>query len=279
MKLIALLVIAAGINGYSCILFLTHQNSYEFQAREAEVLNSLQKVLSVDSIEVSVIQADSLPPDALSPVLKEDSTRYFCRLEFAEMDKNTRITLIIRHSAGRIQDSLVAQGFFPQAKAALVLKAKSYFSKSQLGNIILSTLPDKARISIDGKRIGTSPVEMPLCPGSHRLLLEKSGFGDIDQELFIKSGEEIDLKYRLLKDGRKYSSTVLFRVCLGLTAAAFASQVANDYYHDRYSDLAPGSSPKQFDQAFTEYRAANAGRNILMASTVALWGLFIWKSK
>jgi hypothetical protein len=63
----------------------------------------------------------------------------------------------------------VTVGSSPVELPPVVLRAPS-------GTLMLTTVPDGAAVSIDGRRLPqTTPATIPLPPGNHTVLVEKSG--------------------------------------------------------------------------------------------------------
>lgn len=59
--------------------------------------------------------------------------------------------------------------------------------------------PDGAEVLVDGKSIGTMPLDMPLivAPGEHKVVVHLDGKKDGDKNLRVASGDEVEVKIKL----------------------------------------------------------------------------------
>ena len=71
----------------------------------------------------------------------------------------------------------------------------------------LTTEPAGARVTLDGKRVGETPVNLPeVAPGTHQILIEAKGYYPYDSNIELGAGQELSLHPILKKDTR-----VMFR--------------------------------------------------------------------
>ncbi len=68
---------------------------------------------------------------------------------------------------------------------------------TQEGKMVVNSVPSEASVSIDGNRLGLTPLTSPLSPGKHSLRIEKSGYEEITEEIEIVSAQTIEKKYTL----------------------------------------------------------------------------------
>ena len=86
--------------------------------------------------------------------------------------------------------------------------------KALLTPVTVKVAPDGADVSVDGKGVGTAPIEevLYLDPGEHVILVEKQGFAPHKQEFVAKRGDaiafEIDLAAEVLTGVISVKSTV-----------------------------------------------------------------------
>lgn len=76
-----------------------------------------------------------------------------------------------------------------QVKAGDAINLKNIMMEKEDGFLQLSTQPTKAKILINGKYIGNSPMKIPLSPdSSNQLQIVKEGFKTVTQKVKVKSG-------------------------------------------------------------------------------------------
>jgi serine/threonine-protein kinase len=64
--------------------------------------------------------------------------------------------------------------------------------------IAVTSDPPSARVQIDGRAVGATPLEaMPIPPGRHRVQVDKPGFTPFSREVVTKMGEGLDVKATL----------------------------------------------------------------------------------
>ncbi len=77
----------------------------------------------------------------------------------------------------------------------LLVSAKPEQLKASLK---LTTIPRKAKVSIDGKDVGHTPIEISdLAPGSHEITIRRKGFRVVKKELHLSSDKPNDFKIKL----------------------------------------------------------------------------------
>lgn len=67
--------------------------------------------------------------------------------------------------------------------------------------LVLHSVPDSASTSVDGKPAGVTPIDVPLTPGNHKLLLTHSGYKDLTTQVGIERGERKLLELKLDPSG------------------------------------------------------------------------------
>ena len=63
------------------------------------------------------------------------------------------------------------------------------------GLVLIESKPRGADIYIDGKRVGVTPMQVPLDPGTHRLVLQKHGFRPMTDEIVLEKATEEPVEY------------------------------------------------------------------------------------
>ena len=75
---------------------------------------------------------------------------------------------------------------------------------AQLGSIYIDTRPRGARVTIDGRVIGTTPIRVPDLPrGDHRVLVELEGFRAHSTLVTVRPGEQARLAVTLVREERE----------------------------------------------------------------------------
>ena len=83
-----------------------------------------------------------------------------------------------------------------QLKAGSSINLTNIIMDKVDGFVKISTQPEKAKILLNGKYIGYSPMKVSLPPkGGHLLRLTKEGYKTIDQKVMVKSGETEELNF------------------------------------------------------------------------------------
>src|SRR5207253_10729261 len=80
-----------------------------------------------------------------------------------------------------------------------VIEGALVASRDLVGAVKLDVDPAGARVLVDGRAIGTTPLAEPatLDLGDHALRVEKAGFDPVEQTLHVAGGNEITLTLRL----------------------------------------------------------------------------------
>jgi hypothetical protein len=73
---------------------------------------------------------------------------------------------------------------------------------TELSNIEISSTPDGADITIDGKFVGNTPSSVKLAPGDHTILIEKSGFKSWQRTLTASPSGNVKVDAALDKEPR-----------------------------------------------------------------------------
>jgi len=68
------------------------------------------------------------------------------------------------------------------------------------GKLAIMTSPVAARISIDGREVGRSPIQMELAPGVHQVRAESAEHRTITRQVTLQAGQEVQLALELDAD-------------------------------------------------------------------------------
>jgi len=104
-----------------------------------------------------------------------------------------RIMLTRRAPAATVAASLKAERRSPSAPPAAGAAARTPAPAAPgvtTGSVAIDSRPRGARITIDGRALGQSPVSVPgLTPGAHALRLELEGYKPLASTFIVKAGE------------------------------------------------------------------------------------------
>ena len=88
-----------------------------------------------------------------------------------------------------------------QVKAGVPITLKNVVMKKKDGLAKIVTQPINAKILINGKYIGNSPIDIPLTPDKqHTLQLKEEGFKTVTQKISVPSGETKKLEFKLKEE-------------------------------------------------------------------------------
>ncbi len=74
--------------------------------------------------------------------------------------------------------------------------------RGSLGSLKVTTQPDGAAVTVDGRNYGTTPaVVEPVQPGSHGIRITKDGMSEILQTVVVEPGQETTIDAVLLAEG------------------------------------------------------------------------------
>lgn len=72
--------------------------------------------------------------------------------------------------------------------ADALMSALAGSSRKTVGQIKLTSRPDGAHVTIDGRPSGTTPLEVQLAPGEHQLVLSADGRSDVTRSMTVVQG-------------------------------------------------------------------------------------------
>ncbi len=75
--------------------------------------------------------------------------------------------------------------------------------QGETGSLIVRTVPERAKVFLNGVYYGLSPLRLKLKPGVHELLIRKDGFQDFSEKVAVDRGRETEVEERLRSDPRK----------------------------------------------------------------------------
>jgi len=81
----------------------------------------------------------------------------------------------------------------PQKIPSMILASGKDSSATDLGELQVRSEPEEARIYIDGKKIGTTPLNLHIPEGQYSLVIKKRGYADYTRTLEVKSPLKIKI--------------------------------------------------------------------------------------
>jgi hypothetical protein len=179
-------------------------------------------------------------------------------------------------------------------KLALRLEAKGSAggeAATAVATVSVSSEPQGARLSLDGKVVGTTPYEnTSLAPGEYALRLERDGYKPREEAVVVDAKKPLRLSYALEQvsershaKGQK-KGQVGRRILFGVGAAALAGAgVALNQYarsaHGDYSRLPAATSRDEFDAAWNDverFKTLRNGAYILSAVSGVAFGISLF---
>lgn len=81
-------------------------------------------------------------------------------------------------------------------RLALLLAASASAAVAQ-GSLVIESTPPSARVEVDGRHVGSSPVTVPLEAGAHRVVLTRIGYQAWEQTVRVADGERVEVRAEL----------------------------------------------------------------------------------
>jgi hypothetical protein len=92
----------------------------------------------------------------------------------------------------------------PSRSLTVELRPGLDVAAAQLGSIYVDTRPRGARVTVDGRLVGTTPVRVPeLARGEHRVLVELDGFRAHSTVVTVQPGAQARLAVTLVREERE----------------------------------------------------------------------------
>ena len=94
--------------------------------------------------------------------------------------------------------------------------------------LVVHSVPDAATATVDGKPAGNTPIELPVSPGNHKLLLSHADYKDLTTQVGIERGERKLLDLTMNPSG--VTSKWWFWTTLGVGVVVIGGAVAGLVY-------------------------------------------------
>jgi PEGA domain len=86
------------------------------------------------------------------------------------------------------------------AKAGVLRSGPLLPAAAEPGKIVLESDPESAAITLDGRRVGTTPAVIRLLPGTHDLRLSLDGWKSWSATINVQEGADLKIPVNLEKD-------------------------------------------------------------------------------
>lgn len=137
---------------------------------EEEIL-STPSTFQAGEAELDVLSVGSRPEGARVFVDGEDRGK--TPLELSDLEPGTHEVILYLSGRGAFRQTVEGR----TGRIFVDLEAEKGMG---MGLVSVETDPSDARVDVDGRRVGLSPLEFPLEAGRHTLLLSKDGFKDAE---------------------------------------------------------------------------------------------------
>ena len=86
------------------------------------------------------------------------------------------------------------------ALVVLMLLATGSYAGGRKGHLVIDSMTEGAKVYIDGKLVGKTPIEkpIPLRPGNHKLKATKAGYSTMELQFKIKARKKTEMMVELL---------------------------------------------------------------------------------
>jgi len=155
------------------------------------------------------------PPVAVAPVVAEGYLRVVTEPPGAAVSVDGRSLGVTpfdgQVEVGTYRLTVTRNGFLPVEEEVTVVEGGELARTFQLAvapaTLHLATEPSGARVTLDGARVGETPLELAdVAPGTHQIVIEAKGFFPYETNIELVAGQDLALHPILKKDTR-----VLFR--------------------------------------------------------------------
>jgi hypothetical protein len=161
----------------------------------------------------------------------------------------------LRLSSGKAEIDVEAEGYFPYHTVVelpgggeLTVQAR-LFSRATTGLLAVNASANGSEVFVDGKSVGTAPVELNVPSGNHPILVKNPDFRDYRTTAAVPAGSRKEVVARLLPPSVVTRWWFWGSVALALaTAGAITAAALIERPADR-GDIAPGQLPAPGGQA------------------------------
>lgn len=188
----------------SALLLYNRGRALQFLGRYPEALDAIERFAREAPPELRA-RVPGLPRLLEELRAKVGTLVVRCPVEGARVlvdDKQVGVTPVsqpLKVAAGRLSIDVFADGYFPlhhdvelTGGASLTVDF-ALVSRDTSGLVTVRSHGSPARISIDERTIGLSPVEAGLVAGTHRVVAERDGWDSASTQIVLRAGERRDV--------------------------------------------------------------------------------------
>ncbi len=105
----------------------------------------------------------------------------------------------LRVNAGKALVEVAAEGYLPFSKEVdlpagrVTVVAARLVSRNQSGVLVVKSPVEDTLVFVDGSPFGKAPVEHEVAVGSHRVLVRRDGYREVDRQVSLALGERKEL--------------------------------------------------------------------------------------
>jgi hypothetical protein len=172
---------------------------------------SLREAVRRSNIEVVKVSedlgrraADCADASCRAELTKKARAEFLLITEITVDDKDYQLLLTLYAGSGaevaRLQETCALCGLAEAVDLMTDLGARMGRKVDLLGRaafVEIRTQPAGARVLVEGELVGTTPLELPLEPGTHRLHIERAGYIDLWRRVEVVAGETSELDVEL----------------------------------------------------------------------------------
>jgi hypothetical protein len=221
----------------------------------------------------TTLSADSFPNEASLMKARGLNTAYMLWGVVDSAESGLGISLkILDMKQGSVSHIriMITQNENAHAIAEMVLsKLKLWLQRSTMVQLIVTTHPTAAGISLDGKHVGSTPFEGMVQPGTYHLKMTKKAQAPIQFPVSFISGNTYQYDFTMSSLERKTDHRPVLKwlavsvACLG---AGIVANIERDHAQARYREATP---PADFDRLHNNTVAWEVGRDVLFAAAGA----------
>jgi len=197
------------------------------EALEEEVLSSPTTYRAAGE-DLRVLSIQSRPEGARVFVNGED--RGITPLYVRDLEPGSHEVILYRSGYGAYRQVIEGQG----GRIFVDLEAEKGLG---VGLLSVTTDPPDARVDVDGRRVGLSPLEIPMEAGRHTLHFSKAGFKDADQVVDVAADGTQQLSVTL---AAKEGALLVISSPVGAEVLVGGRSVGSAWEPLRVEGVAPG---------------------------------------
>jgi hypothetical protein len=157
----------------------------------------------------------------------------------------------VRLSAGRAVVEVTADDYLPFRREVDLVGGTQFALDAQLSRkpsstvLVIRTVPSAASVLVDDKSGASSPAEVAVAPGAHRVLARHDGYDPLDTSAFVAPGERKELDLSLVPSTTAITGRWWFWTGVGVVVVAAGAVITYALLTPRSADQGNGFMPGQ----------------------------------